>query len=114
MRVRGALGCALAFVAGDAIGADPRPEARVARCPRVEWDFDNGRRSSHEEDCEPFAETSRIERRFLVRHSFTRPGTYWVAISLWRADREVARAATSLYITASSSDGSGPFAAANR
>lgn len=82
-------------------------------CPEVEWDFGDGRRSTSQSECEPFGEGSTIERRFLIRQSYTRPGEYRPTVTLRRAEGVVARAAATVLVPSSSGDG-GPFAASNR
>jgi hypothetical protein len=82
-------------------------------CPEVVWDFDDGRRSTSQSECEPFGADSALERRFLVRASYTRAGEYRPTITLRRSDGVVARAAATVIVPASSADG-GAFAASNR
>jgi hypothetical protein len=83
-------------------------------CPEIEWDFDNGRRSSSQEDCEPFSHGTRLERRFLVRQRYASPGDYLVTVTLRRADRVVAQAAATVQVVSPGTEGGGPFAAARR
>ena len=82
-------------------------------CPQIEWDFDDGRRSTSQSECEPFAADSTLERRFLVRQSYARAGQYRPTLTLRRADLVVARAAVTVLVPATNGDGS-PFAASNR
>jgi len=59
-------------------------------CPEIEWDWDDGGKSGHEPDCEPFAPGMTIERRFTEEHVFSKQGTYNVKITMRRADRVIA------------------------
>ena len=69
-------------------------------CPDVEWDFGDGSRSSHQADCEPFVEGMTLERQFLTRHAYSRPGDYDVKVTLRRASRTLAVATTRITIHA--------------
>lgn len=60
-------------------------------CPEVEWDWDDGGKSSHEADCAPFEEGTKIERRFTATHEYGRAGVYTVAVTLRRAGRTLAK-----------------------
>jgi hypothetical protein len=59
------------------------------RCPRVEWEWQDGTRSSEESDCPAVAAGSEVEPRQTwsrtreVRHG----GTYTVRARLYKADR---------------------------
>lgn len=51
-------------------------------CPEIEWDWDDGGKSVHEADCDPFeAGTTTIERRYSEEHRFSRAGIYNVKAS---------------------------------
>jgi hypothetical protein len=82
-------------------------------CPEIVWDFDDGRRSTSQSECEPFAADRPLERRFLVRQSYARAGQYRPTVTLRRADGVVARAAATVLVPSADGDG-GPFAASNR
>lgn len=82
-------------------------------CPEIVWDFDDGRRSASQTECEPFGADSALERRFLVRQSYTQAGQYRPTITLRRSDAVVARAAVTVLVPSASADG-GAFAASNR
>jgi hypothetical protein len=83
-------------------------------CPEVEWDFDNGSRSAHENDCEPFHAGSEMERRFTARQAFREPGEYRVTVRLRRAQRVVAEASTTIRVNGRALDDASPFSAVNR
>jgi hypothetical protein len=89
-------------------GADPQD----FHCPEVEWDFADGSRSVHQEDCEPFTGETKVERRFTRRHAFDAPGEYQVIVTLWRGSQVVARAATTIVVQVEATTGSGPYSAA--
>jgi hypothetical protein len=67
-------------------------------CPHIEWDFADGSRSVHQEDCEPLTAESRMERRFTRRHAFDAPGEYQVVVTLRRSDRVLAQASTTIIL----------------
>ena len=83
-------------------------------CPEVEWDFDNGSRSAHESDCEPFSAKSVLERRFTIRQAFLAAGEYRITVRLRRAQRVVAEASTVVRVNGPGGAGSSPFAAQNQ
>jgi hypothetical protein len=59
-------------------------------CPEVEWDWDDGGKSVHQEDCAPLEAGAALERRFTAHHAFRQAGTYNVKITMRRADRPLA------------------------
>ena len=64
-------------------------------CTSVEWDWDDDTRSESTPDCDPYeAGTSRIRRRFSMRHRFEYGGRYEVRFRLLRRDDPVAAART--------------------
>lgn len=69
-------------------------------CPDVEWDFGDGSRSAHQADCEPFMDGMTLERHFMVRHAYLRPGDYEVRVTLRRASRALAVATTRVTVHA--------------
>jgi hypothetical protein len=81
-------------------------------CPEVEWDFADGSRSVHQEDCEPFTAETKVERRFTRRHAFDAPGEYQVIVTLRRSSRIVAQAATTIFVQGGATTGGGPYSAA--
>jgi hypothetical protein len=60
-------------------------------CPRVEWEWEDGTRSSEESDCPPFGDAgSRHHRRTWRRdREYWDPGVYGVCVRLFKADRMV-------------------------
>ena len=69
-------------------------------CPQVEWNWDDGDRSVHETDCEPYQPGTEIERYYTARHLYRRAGVYNVRVSLLRAERPIARASARVSIVA--------------
>jgi hypothetical protein len=62
-------------------------------CPELEWDWDDGGKSTQESDCPPFeAGKTKIERRFTADHEYRRAGVYNVKVTMRRADRSLAAA----------------------
>ena len=56
-------------------------------CPEIEWDWDDGGKSTHEADCPPYEPGTRIERRFTAQHQFDMAGVYSVKATFKRAGR---------------------------
>lgn len=56
-------------------------------CPEIEWDWDDGGKSVHEADCDPFEASTQIERRFSQEHAYRRAGIYNVKASFKKAGR---------------------------
>jgi hypothetical protein len=56
-------------------------------CPEIEWDWDDGGKSTHEADCPPYEPGTRIERRFTAQHQFDLAGVYSVKATFKRAGR---------------------------
>jgi hypothetical protein len=56
-------------------------------CPEIEWDWDDGGKSTHEADCAPYQEGTRIERRFTAQHVFDLAGVYAVKATFKRTGR---------------------------
>ena len=83
-------------------------------CPQVEWDFADGSRSVHQEDCEPFSAETKLARRFTRRHDFDAPGEYQVVVTLRRSKKVVAQAAITIIVHGRVTTGSGPYSAALR
>ena len=60
-------------------------------CPELEWDWDDGGKSVHEADCQPFeAGKSQIERRFTAEHEYRRAGAYAVKVTMRHGQRSLA------------------------
>ena len=64
-------------------------------CVSLEWDWDDDTRSQSTPDCEPYEPgESKIRRRYSMRHSFDRGGSYDVRLSLKQRDDTVVSART--------------------
>jgi hypothetical protein len=59
-------------------------------CPEVEWDWDDGGRSVHQEDCAPAETGAPLERRYTANHAYRQAGNYNVKITMRRASRPLA------------------------
>jgi hypothetical protein len=81
-------------------------------CPEIEWDFADGSRSVHQEDCEPFTAETKLERRFTQRHAYDAPGEYQVIVTLRRTNRVLAQAATTIVVHGGATTGGSPYQAA--
>jgi hypothetical protein len=76
-------------------------------CPALEWDWDDGARSTHEADCAPFTAGTVLERRFTAEHLFSHQGTYEVKVTMRRATRVVASSRVTVIIRPGVGDMSG-------
>jgi hypothetical protein len=74
------------FVMAELVGGD---DLEDFHCPGLEWDWDDGTRSAHEADCEPFGPGTVVDRRFAAHHVYRDPGEYNIRLSLRRAGRLV-------------------------
>jgi hypothetical protein len=62
-------------------------------CPEIEWDWDDGGKSTQEPDCAPFEPgQTKIERRFTADHEYHRAGVYQIKATLRRTNRNLASA----------------------
>jgi hypothetical protein len=59
-------------------------------CPEVEWDWDDGGKSVHQEDCAPADTGAPLERRFTANHAYRQAGNYNVKITMRHASRALA------------------------
>ena len=73
-------------------------DAEEFYCPALEWEWDDGGKSSHESDCPPFAAGAAMERRFTAEHAYRTPGVYNVTVRLKRSDRSIAVATTTVHV----------------
>jgi hypothetical protein len=68
-------------------------------CAALEWNWGDDTRSESTPDCEPYeAGTSKIRRRFSMRHRFDIGGRFEVRLHLKRRDDTVASARTTVEI----------------
>lgn len=78
------------FLTAELTGGD---DVEEYYCPELEWEWDDGGKSTQESDCEPFEEgVTKITRRFTAEHEFRRAGTYNVRVTMRRAGRSFAAA----------------------
>jgi hypothetical protein len=67
-------------------------------CPEVVWEWDDGGRSAHGQDCAPIEEGGEFQRRFTANHAYRRAGVYTVRVTLKRGDRTLAAATTTVNV----------------
>jgi hypothetical protein len=67
-------------------------------CPALEWEWDDGGKSSREGDCPPFEPGVEMQRRFTAEHAYRAPGVYTVTVRLKRSDRSIAAATTTVHV----------------
>jgi hypothetical protein len=78
------------FLTAELTGGD---DVEELYCPELEWDWDDGGKSTQESDCSPWeAGKTKIERRFTTDHEFRRAGVYNVKVTMRRAGRNIATA----------------------
>jgi hypothetical protein len=78
------------FLTAELSGGD---DVEEYHCPELEWDWDDGGKSIHESDCQPFQPgVTKIERRFTAEHEYRRAGVYNVKATLRRAGKSLAAA----------------------
>ena len=75
------------FVVGELVGGE---ENEDFYCPGLEWDWDDGARSSYEGDCAPFQPGTELERRFTAHHDYRAAGEYTIRLTMRRANRSLA------------------------
>ena len=75
-----------AFVVAELVGGD---EVEEYYCPEIEWEWDDGGKSTTESDCSPFEPGMKIERRFTNEHEYRLSGAYNIKVTLRRAGRNL-------------------------
>jgi len=58
-------------------------------CPEVEWEWGDGGKSVQESACEPWTETTPIQRRFSSNHTFQFAGLYRVKVTLRKSGKDM-------------------------
>jgi hypothetical protein len=68
-------------------------------CPTIQWDWDDGTKSEHTSDCEPF-ETGKtaIKRRYTIEHVFRRDGPYKIYFHMKKKDKILASASVTIHV----------------
>ena len=78
------------FLTAELTGGD---DVEELYCPELEWDWDDGGKSTQESDCAPWEPgKTKIERRFTADHEFRRAGVYNVKVTMRRSGRSIAAA----------------------
>jgi hypothetical protein len=68
-------------------------------CPELEWDWDDGGKSTHESDCAPFEPgKTTINRRFTADHEYRKAGIYQIKATMRRANRTLASASVKVTV----------------
>jgi hypothetical protein len=67
-------------------------------CPGLEWDWGDGSRSYHEEDCAPFEVGAQIQRRYSASHVYSHPGDFSVRVSFRRAEHTLVTSSTQILV----------------
>ena len=79
----------------------------------IEWDWDDGSKSLHDSDCEPYQPGTKIERRFSSEHYYRRAGNYNIRAALKAQDKVVAANGFRLVVRQGLPTGRGDDDAAN-
>lgn len=78
------------FLTAELSGGD---DVEELYCPELEWEWDDGGKSTQESDCAPWeAGKTKIERRFTADHEYRRAGVYNVKVIMRRSGRSIATA----------------------
>jgi hypothetical protein len=72
------------LLTAELIGGD---DVEEYHCPELEWDWDDGGKSTHEADCAPYEAGTQIERRFTAQHQYDKAGVYTVKATFKRTGR---------------------------
>ncbi len=83
------------LVTAELVGGD---ELEEFHCPGMEWDWGDGTRSFHESDCAPYEAGTGVARHFSNRHVYRAAGAFKIRLTMRRATRAVARAATNVQL----------------
>jgi hypothetical protein len=68
-------------------------------CTTAEWDWGDGTRSNHTQDCDPYEPgKSEIKRRFTADHVYRTAGNYRLQFRLKKKNKSIASASTSVRI----------------
>jgi hypothetical protein len=89
------------LVTAELVGGD---DVDDFNCPDLEWDWDDGSKSSHESDCDPLDAGNRIERRYTAEHDFHKAGNYNVKVTMRHVDRVLAIATVRVTVRAGAGD----------
>lgn len=73
-------------------------------CPEVEWEWGDGGKSVQESDCDPWTETTPIQRRFTSNHTFQFAGLYRVVVTLRKSGKNVMSQSLTMTIRAGLGD----------
>lgn len=73
-------------------------------CPEIEWDFNDGTKSTREADCAPYQPGATIERRYSVEHLFRRAGNYDITVTLRHSGKTLKKANGRLNVRPGASD----------
>ena len=73
-------------------------------CPEIEWEFGDGDKSTQEADCEPWTATTKMERRFTVRHIYKFAGAYLLRVTLRKSGHDLMTQTLSVTVRAGLGD----------
>ena len=85
----------MVFVTAELAGAEHSEEYY---CAEVLWDWDDGERSAHGEDCPAYQAGAPVQRRFTARHAYRQAGLYRVRVTLLRSGRPLSVANTTVNV----------------
>jgi hypothetical protein len=73
-------------------------------CPEIEWEWGDGGRSVQEADCDPWTDTTEIQRRFTANHTYQFAGLYRVRVTLRKSNKDMTSQTVSITIRAGLGD----------
>lgn len=76
-------------------------------CPEVVWEWDDGGRSAHGQDCPAYQPGTPLQRRFTAEHAYRRAGVYNVRVMLVRSGKPLATASATINVRPGLGDFSG-------
>lgn len=82
-------------------------EAEEYYCPEVVWDWDDGGKSAHGQDCPAYEPGAQLDRRFTAQHAYRQAGVYTVKVTLMRSGKPLAVASATVNVRPGVGDFSG-------
>jgi hypothetical protein len=73
-------------------------------CPEIEWEWGDGGKSVQEADCDPWTDTTQIQRRFTANHTYQFAGLYRVRVTLRKSSKDLMSQTVSITIRAGLGD----------
>jgi hypothetical protein len=100
---RMALSPVTVHLTAEVVGGD---DAEEWYCPEIEWQWDDGGKSVQESDCPPFADGTKIERRYSTSHEYPHAGVYQIKVFLRHKSQTLASQSVRVTVRPGISDNS--------